>query len=137
MARGRRRPSPLTGKRELYRRLMEQGMSNSAACRVVGVNRRTGTRWRYGRKYTNRAGEQWEYPPVTAPAPADASAPSRFLSEYERTKIADYLREGVSFTEIGQRLKRSTATISRDGLGRSALPRETLHRNARVGGETR
>jgi IS30 family transposase len=49
------------------------------------------------------------------------SAPSRFLSEYERTKIADYLREGVSFTEIGQRLKRSTATISRE-VNRNADP---------------
>jgi hypothetical protein len=27
-----------------------QGMSNSAACREVGINRRTDTRWRYGRK---------------------------------------------------------------------------------------
>ncbi|MFC7564426.1 hypothetical protein ACFQU9_14545 [Actinomadura namibiensis] len=28
---------------------MAQGMSNSAACRVVGINRKTGNRWRYGR----------------------------------------------------------------------------------------
>ena len=117
----RRGASPLTGKRELYRRLMDQGMSNAAACRVVGVNRRTGTRWRYGRKYTNRAGEQWEYLPVVAPTPADTSTPSRFLSEYERTKIADYLREGATFTEIGQRLQRSTATISRE-VTRNADP---------------
>ncbi len=68
MSAGRRGPSPLTGKRELYRQLMERGMGNSAACRVVGINRRSGTRWRYGRKYTNRVGEQWEYLPSCFPS---------------------------------------------------------------------
>jgi hypothetical protein len=32
---------------------MAQGMNNSAACREVGINRRTGTRRRYGRTVTN------------------------------------------------------------------------------------
>lgn len=44
MPAGRKGPSPLTAKRELYRRLMEDGVSNAEACRVVGVNRRTGGR---------------------------------------------------------------------------------------------
>jgi len=35
---------------------MAQGMSNSAACREVGINRKTGNRWRYGRKIVDRAG---------------------------------------------------------------------------------
>ena len=48
-------PAPLAEKREQYLRLMAQGMSNSAACRELGINRRTGTRWRYGRKVVDRA----------------------------------------------------------------------------------
>ena len=55
----RRGPSPLTGKRAQYLRLMQQGISNAEACRLVGVNRKTGTRWKLGRKYTNRVGETW------------------------------------------------------------------------------
>ncbi|MCY7289724.1 MAG: hypothetical protein LH624_16135, partial [Cryobacterium sp.] len=39
----------LTAKRDLYAHLMSQGMQNSAACRQVGVNRKTGQRWRLGR----------------------------------------------------------------------------------------
>ena len=90
MPAGRKGPSPLTAKRELYRRLMEQGVSNAEACRVVGVNRRTGTRWLHGRKYTNRAGEQWQYPPITAVPDADGAdddrKPRRFLTEFERVR---------------------------------------------------
>ena len=40
---------PLTSQRDQYRALMRLGMSNAEACRVVGVNRKTGHRWRYGR----------------------------------------------------------------------------------------
>jgi len=45
----KRGPMPLTAKRDLYVQLMSQGMQNSAACRKVGVNRKTGQRWRLGR----------------------------------------------------------------------------------------
>jgi hypothetical protein len=45
----KRGPMPLTAKRDLYVQLMSQGMTNSAACRQVGVNRKTGQRWRLGR----------------------------------------------------------------------------------------
>ena len=111
-----RGPSPLSDKRELYVRLMEQGIDNSEACRVVGINRRTGTRWRYGRTYTNRAGQQWVYAPVvvTGPLAPDSRTPSRFLTSHERVKIADYMREGNTITEIAERLKRSPSTISRE-----------------------
>jgi len=49
--RPRRPPSsdPETAKRELFLRLIGQGLSNPAACRPIGVHRRTGSRWRYGR----------------------------------------------------------------------------------------
>jgi hypothetical protein len=39
-------------------------MINSAACREVGINRRTGTRWRYGRTITSVNGES---SPLAAP----------------------------------------------------------------------
>ncbi len=39
-------PSPLARQREEYARMVARGVSNAEACRVVGVNRRTGTRWR-------------------------------------------------------------------------------------------
>jgi hypothetical protein len=42
------------------------GVSNSEACRVVGINRRTGTRWRYGRTILNTAGEPVHYPAVVS-----------------------------------------------------------------------
>jgi transposase, IS30 family len=44
---------------------MAQEMSNSAACREVGINRRTGTRWRYGRKEVDRTGRERVYAPIT------------------------------------------------------------------------
>ena len=37
---------PLTSQRERYLALMRQGFGNAEACRVVGVNRKTGHRSR-------------------------------------------------------------------------------------------
>jgi IS30 family transposase len=51
--RQRRRSGPgavaLTEKRALYIRLMNQGESNAAACRTIGINRKTGHHWLHGR----------------------------------------------------------------------------------------
>ena len=41
---------------------MEQETSNAEACRVIGVKRKTGTQWKPGRRYINRAGETRLYP---------------------------------------------------------------------------
>ncbi|MFG2416735.1 helix-turn-helix domain-containing protein, partial [Streptomyces goshikiensis] len=46
-AQGRRK---LVREREEYFRLMDQGLSSSEACRRVGINLRTGKRWRNGRR---------------------------------------------------------------------------------------
>src|ERR1035437_10066689 len=59
----------------------ETGVSNAAASRIVGVNRTTGHRWRYGRSITIRAGEIRTYPAITRPA---HRVSARFLSEAER-----------------------------------------------------
>jgi len=49
MVHGRPGPAPQTAKRELFTRLIARGISNAEACRIVGVNPRTGKRWRHGR----------------------------------------------------------------------------------------
>lgn len=56
-------------KQEWFGRLIEQGVGPCEACRIVGINRRTGTRWRYGRTIRNSAGEAAHYPPVSLTAP--------------------------------------------------------------------
>lgn len=109
----KRGPAPLADKRDQYLRLMAQGMSNSAACREVGVNRKTGNRWRYGRKIVDRAGNVRVYAPITE-QPDDGAISPRFLSEDERIVIADMLRAGASLRAIARELKRSPATISRE-----------------------
>jgi hypothetical protein len=47
---GRGRPGrePQAEKKELYARLIARGFGNSEACRIAGINRRTGKRWRCG-----------------------------------------------------------------------------------------
>lgn len=107
----KRSPEPLTDKREHYLRLMEQEMSNSAACRTVGINRRTGTRWRYGRTYSDKAGYAYTYAPITE-QPREISP--RFLSEDERVTIADLLRAGRSIRAIAREIGRDPGTVSRE-----------------------
>ncbi len=46
---GTPRPAPIGGQRTEFMRLISIGVSKFEACRRVGVNRQTGTRWRFGR----------------------------------------------------------------------------------------
>ncbi len=102
---------PLTSQREQYLGLMRQGTSNAAACRLVGVNRKTGHRWRYGRSVTTRTGAVLTYPAITGPAdPVSA----RCLVEAERIAIADGLSHGLSLRMIAAGLGRAPSTISRE-----------------------
>ena len=102
-------PSPLTTKRDQYLRLMNQGWSNSAACREAGINRRTGSRWRYGRTVETTT-SQLHYPPIAA----KAESSSRFLSSEERIRIADGHRLGKTSRVIGAELGRHPTTVSRE-----------------------
>jgi hypothetical protein len=43
-------------KQQRYVQLIAQGVNNSEACRLVGIDRKTGNRWRYGRRVRNSAG---------------------------------------------------------------------------------
>src|SRR4051812_42729059 len=104
-----RRRTPVGGvqaeKQQRYVRLVAQGISNSEACRIVGVNRKTGTRWRYGRTVVNSAGEALHYPAVKISEPKPRSP--RYLLEPERIAIADLLSSGASIRAIARELGRS------------------------------
>jgi IS30 family transposase len=110
--RGRRRRGVQVEKQELYGRLLAQGLNNSEACRQVGINRKTGNRWRYGRRVLNTAGEAVHYPPVKI-TPAKPRSP-RYLSEDERIVIADLLGTGRTIRVIARELGRSPSTVSRE-----------------------
>ncbi|MEE3917768.1 helix-turn-helix domain-containing protein [Micromonospora sp. BRA006-A] len=69
--RGDRRPQgpkKLRAERQAYLDLVARGVSTSEACRLVGINRRTGHRWRYGRTSQMKAGQQG-VPPAARPLP--------------------------------------------------------------------
>ena len=94
----------MTAQREAFVRLIARGVSNAEACRVVGVHRRTGTRWRLGRTVISSSGSALHYQPVTTTAAPGLSA--RYLSEDERIVIGDRVRAGVSLRGIGRELGR-------------------------------
>jgi transposase, IS30 family len=102
----------LTEKQDRFVRLIAEGVSNREACRIVGINRRTGTRWRLGRTIRNTAGEAVHYPPVRILTPPKRHP--RYLSLDERMVIADLRREKRTVREIARELGRSPATVSRE-----------------------
>jgi len=127
----RRRPGGgATDKQERFVRLIEQGISNAEACRMVGINRRTGTRWRFGRTVQNTAGQPVHYPPVSTPRAPKPRHP-RYLSAAERTTIADLHREEKTLQEIAVVTGRNTSTTSRE-LRRNADPTTGLYLPATV-----
>src|SRR3954465_5658732 len=111
-----RRRTPVGGvqaeKQQRFVRLIAQGISNSEACRIVGIHRRTGTRWRYGRTVVNAVGDALHYPAVKMTEPKRRSP--RYLSQAERIAIADLLNGGESLRAIGRELGRAPSTISRE-----------------------
>jgi len=121
----KRGPEPLTAKRDLYVRLMSQGMQSSEACRQVGVNRKTGQRWRLGRVVNDVKHGEYRYDPIVAPAGLAAGS-GRYLSDRERIVIADGVRAGRSKRSIAAELGRSVSTVCREVL-----------RNAEESGEYR
>ncbi|MFG3343428.1 IS30 family transposase [Glycomyces sp. NPDC048151] len=118
-SRGRK---PLAREREEYFRLMGQGLSSVEACKIVGINYRTGKRWRNGRA---ASGQGRARPPVqVSPRPP---GPSRYLREDDRIAIADRLREGAPIRAIARELGRSPSTISRE-VRRNAHPESGAYR---------
>jgi transposase, IS30 family len=113
MGRGRPGPAPQTAKREQFAALIARGVNYSEACRIVGINRRTGKRWRHGRTITSSSGRRLHYPPVVGSG-RKREISSRFLSEDERVRIADLRRAGEGVRAIARELGRDPATVSRE-----------------------
>jgi IS30 family transposase len=99
-------------KQRNYLRLIAQGVNNAQACRQVGINRKTGNRWRYGRTLRNSAGVRVHYPPVTVTEPKPRHP--RYLSEQERIRIADLRGAGMTIRAVAFDLGRAPSTISRE-----------------------
>jgi IS30 family transposase len=107
---------PQAEKREQFARLIAQGYNNSEACRIAGINRRTGKRWRHGRTITTRDGRKLHYPPVivTGVGRWAREISDRYLSEDERVLIADLHRAGAGVRDIAGKLARSPSSVSRE-----------------------
>jgi IS30 family transposase len=107
---------PQAEKREQYARLIAQGCNNSEACRIVGINRRTGKRWRHGRTITTRDGRKLHYAPVVAAGTGrrGREISDRYLSDQERVRIADLRQSGHGVRAIAEQTGRSPSTISRE-----------------------
>lgn len=90
----------LVAKRERFWVLVAAGSTSSSACDAVGVNRRTGRRWRQA------TGDR-----IPSPAP---ELSGRYLSLEERLQIVDLHLTGAGVRRIAAELGRSAATISRE-----------------------
>ena len=110
--RGRRGVEPQTEKRREFARLINDGVSIAEASRQVGINRRTGMRWRHGRTITTPRGVVHHYPSVLTEPRREISA--RYLSEHERVRIADLASRGAGVRDIARDVGRSPSTISRE-----------------------
>jgi IS30 family transposase len=119
-----RRSGVQAEKQQRFLRLIAQGVNNSEACRIVGIHRKTGVRWRYGRTVVNSVGERLHYPAVKIVQSRPRSP--RYLSELERIRIADLRSAGVTARGIARELGRAPSTISRE-----------LRRNSDPGGRYR
>lgn len=97
--RGRKRQLDLESE---YWRLISAGVGTVAACRAVGITRKTGYRWR---------AETGGIPSARLAEPARAG---RYLSLLERQRISTLRERGHGVREIARRLDRSPSTISRE-----------------------
>jgi len=94
--------------RELkYWELMGNGVGTVEACRLVGVSRSTGHRWRA------------EMGGVISRS--STASTGRYLSMRERQRIGDLRAQGASIRRIAERIGRSPSTVSRE-LSRNMAP---------------
>jgi IS30 family transposase len=87
---------------DTYWQLMRSGETNTSACRVLGMSRRSGTTIRRAHHYQTR---------VRAPRVVWSG---RYLDARERLQIADLLRLGCSLRRIAAELGRHPSTIKRE-----------------------
>jgi transposase, IS30 family len=103
---------PMVDKQREFARLIKQGVSNSEACRRLGIDRKTGHWWKNGGQVT-RNGVIRIVEPVIDRHPASPASP-RYLSDAERVVIADCVRAGRSARSIAAELGRSPSTVARE-----------------------
>jgi len=119
-------PMKLQAERAAYLALVAQGVSTTQACRIVGVNRKTGHRWRFGRRTQPRDGQERSLPPASPST--EVTSPGRYLTSDERIQIADLDREGLSVRAIAAELDRAPSTISRERRRNATVdPRGKAH----------
>ncbi|RPK87235.1 hypothetical protein EES46_19755 [Streptomyces sp. ADI98-10] len=118
----------LAKERAAYFQLMQQGVSGREACRILGINRRTGQRWSNGR---NPSGRNKAAPPVTTVVPP--SPLSRYLCQEERVHIADRLREKATVRAIAA----SWAAARPRSAARSTATAPTAHATSGTTAHTR
>jgi IS30 family transposase len=106
--RGRKRQ---LGVEDEYWKLILSGVGTVEACRRVGVGRKTGYRWR---------AERGGLAPLRL---AEAVRGRRYLSRFERQRIATLRGSGLGVRESARRLERSASTISRE-LRRNVRPHD-------------
>jgi hypothetical protein len=122
VSKGRPGRQPMTEKRREYVKLIRQGVSNSKACRDLGIDRKTGHWWKNGGVVTRHGVTRFVEPIIDQRSGAVESR--RYLTEGERIRIADGVRAGRSTRSIALELGRAVSTISRE-----------LDRNRSAGGE--
>ncbi|WP_435870628.1 helix-turn-helix domain-containing protein [Micromonospora musae] len=106
--RGRKRRLELETK---YWRLLQSGVGTFEACRIVGMGRKTGYRW--------RAGNGGVHPARLA----EDVRSGRYLSLLERQRIATLRRQGLTIRAIASQLGRAPSTVSRE-LRRDVRPHD-------------
>lgn len=97
--RGRKRQLDVESR---YWFLLASGVGTVEACKVLGIGRKTGYRWR---------AENGGVPPDRLD---EASRSNRYLSKLERQRIATLRQQGLGVREIARRLDRSASTVSRE-----------------------
>jgi IS30 family transposase len=106
--RGRKRR---LGVEDEYWQLILEGVGTVDACKLVGIGRKTGYRWR---------AERGGLPPLRR---VERDRSGRYLSLLERQRIASLRRQGFSIREVARRLDRSPSTVSRE-LRRNTAPHD-------------
>jgi len=102
----------MTDKRLEYVRLIRMGVSNSEACRRLGIDRKTGHWWKNGGSVTRNGVTRVVEPIIDHHVVPVESG--RYLTESERVTIADGVREGRSARSIAAELGRAVSTVSRE-----------------------
>ena len=85
-----------------YWKLILGGVPTVAACRQIGIGRKTGYRWR---------AEAGGLPPARV---AEETRSSRYLTLLERQRIATLREHGHGIREIARRIGRAPSTVSRE-----------------------